>query len=444
MAGLKLNVDVLLNYVTNSKGLKKQFDNLKDTYTNVFEGQGFYNDPIKRRIKAHQEATRDTKTWFKELMASYEKINKQGGFAYLFEEGGLFKRRRKDQKRLSDDQLEIIFWQDFEKNMQNYFRSQKKATTEQMKAYQKEEEAWKKYAHADENEQAELEEDREWLKQLKEGNKNSKGMNAMLKNILKGRWGAALGATIGGAILYAGYRVVRAAARKMYATSQTGLDWQRTISGGASGGTWFGQGLAAYERAGINANQYQGFKRGIQGYLGQVKLGMGNAAPLMYLGLSALGNPDELEKELENSLRRLPKDVSLALASQMGLDYNMWEAIYSGRIDRDRSAYSEEAIKEWSDLARSLNDLITTLNSFFFNTFAPFAESVANIINHFIDKKSGLKTIGNMASFGIGYLNPVTQIPTLIKFGALDVFIKDKDGETVGSAQANVDTIIQI
>lgn len=280
---------------------------------------------------------------------------------------------------------------------------------------------------------------KEWSKQLKENNKNSKNMGNLLRKILQGKWGAALGATVAGAAIYGGIKLLKAAYRYGYSTSQTGLDWQRTISGGASGGSWFGQGLAAYGRAGIAPNQYQGFKRGVQGYLGSVKLGMGNAAPLMYLGLSALSNPDLLEKELERSLRRLPKDVSLALAGQMGLDYNMWEAIYNGRLDRQRSAYSEEAIKEWADLGRSLNDLITTLNSFFFNTFAPIAEAISRIINNIIDKKSGGKTLFNLLGFGAGYINPMTQLQTLLRFGSVEVTVKDKNGEVIGKGESEVE-----
>lgn len=264
-----------------------------------------------------------------------------------------------------------------------------------------------------------------------------------LFNLMLGRWGKF---GIAGIAVAKAIQLVSKAVNVAYNTSQQGLDWQRTISGGASGGNWFGQGLAAYQGAGIGANQYQGFKRGIQGYLGSVKLGMGNAAPLMYLGLSALGNPDELERELEKSLRRLPKDVSLALAGQMGLDYNIWEAIYSGRIDRDRSSYSEEAIKEWAELGRSLNDLVTTLNVFLFDTFAPMAKAVSDMINRVIDKKSGFNTLMNIGSGLMGHLDPTfNPLKTLIKFGALEIFVKNDKGDVISKEQAEItDTMYEI
>lgn len=251
----------------------------------------------------------------------------------------------------------------------------------------KEKDYYMKWASASEEEQDALDEDIKWLK---EGNKTSKDTNKLLKNILKGKWGAFLGSTIAGAALYGAYRLIRKGAGYAYTTSQEALDWQRTISGGASGGDWFGQGLAAYQRAGIGAGQYQGFKRGLQSYLGQVKLGMGNAAPLMYLGLNALDNPDMLEKQLSKALRRLPKDVSVALAGQMGLDYAMWEAIYSGRLDREKSYYSEEAIRKWSEVADNINDMITKIKVFFFNNLADpiarFVEIISKAQQSYSDK----------------------------------------------------------
>lgn len=201
--------------------------------------------------------------------------------------------------------------------------------------------------------------------QQKKDEKNKK--NAF--NLLLGRW-AKLG--VWGLVASQAIKYISKAAGYVYQTSMQGLDWTRTVSGGASGGNWFGQGLAGYQRAGIGASQYQGFKRGIQSYLGQVKLGMGNAAPLMMLGLSALDNPDVMERQIERSLRRFPRDVSLALAQQMGLDYNMWDAIYRGRVDREKSSYSEEAMRKWGYVADKLNDLLTTLKVFGF-------EKVANV-----------------------------------------------------------------
>lgn len=246
-------------------------------------------------------------------------------------------------------------------------------------------------------------------------------------NALLMRWGKF---GIAGIAIAKGLHLASKAISLGYSTSMTSLDWQRTISGGASGGTWFGQGLAAYQRAGLGANQYQGFKRGIQGYLGSVKLGMGNAAPLMYLGLSALGNPDMLEKQLERSLRRLPKDVSLALAGQMGLDYNMWEAIYSGRIDRQRSAYSEEAIQKWALVADRLNDILTSLKVFGFEKFANFAYNVTHPIEA-IKQSSFLDKV----LMGIGFSNPITMGLSAIKFQTVDVVVRNENGEVIGRGQ---------
>lgn len=237
-----------------------------------------------------------------------------------------------------------------------------------------------------------------------------------------------------------------------YNTSMQGLDWQRTIRGGASGGSWFGQDIAGYQRAGIGAKQLQGFKRGIQGYIGSVKLGMGNAAPLMYLGLSALGDPDELERQLERSLRRLPKDVSLALAGQMGLDYNMWEAIYSGRIDRQKSAYSEEAMQKWGKLADSLNDLITNIKTFVFN-LTPMVEMLSAFIDKGLNKGSSLGTVLSSGGFLTNFLtsgfNPASwgyMAAQMFKFGVIEVLVKDKEGNVIDRANITPmsDGIIEI
>lgn len=228
----------------------------------------------------------------------------------------------------------------------------------------------------------------------------------------------------------------------MYSTSQQGLAWQRTISGGASGGSWFGQDLAAYQRAGIDTNKVQNFKRGLQGYIGSVKLGMGNAAPLMYLGLSALGDPDQLEQEMEKSLRRLPKDVSYALASQMGLDYDMWEAIYTGKIDekRKKPGYDEDAIKKWSEVADKLNDLLTSIKTYGFNRFANLAYNVTHP-GAALSQMTLTQGIGMLA----GMLNPATLVPTLFKFADINVVIRNDRGDVVGRGTTQIeDTMKEI
>ena len=243
---------------------------------------------------------------------------------------------------------------------------------------------------------------------------------------LFGRWGK-LG--IWGFVASQAIKYISKAVNAAYQTSMQGLDWQRTISGGAAGGTWFGQGLAAYQRAGLGANQLQGFKRGIQGYLGSVKLGMGNAAPLMYLGLSALGDPDELERQLERSLRRLPKDVSLALAGQMGLDYNMWEAIYSGRLDRERSAYSEQAMKEWAELAKGMNELLTNINVFFFNYLAPMMGAIGEFLQQLSEGKTG---IGQSLDIASGYVSRAVKVA----LAPIEIVLKNTNGEVIQTATA--------
>lgn len=287
------------------------------------------------------------------------------------------------------DKLSQTIEDEAEKNfalrMKRFLESSKESFGADLKAKQ-ERDYYKKWYSTSEDELEALDEDLEYRKKEgkieEEGNKNSKNTNILLRKILQGRWGAVLGASVAGAVAYGTYRILRKGFGYAYTTSQEGLDWQRTVSGGAAGGNWFGQGLAAYQRAGIGASQYQGFKRGVQGYLGSVKLGMGNAAPLMYLGLSALDNPDMLERQMEKALRRLPKDVSLAMAGQMGLDYNMWEAIYSGRLERERSFYSEEAMRQWAEVAKNLNDLITSFKVFFFNNLADPVSKLTQLLAH--------------------------------------------------------------
>ena len=138
---------------------------------------------------------------------------------------------------------------------------------------------------------------------------------------------------------------------------------------------------------------------------------MGNAAPLMMLGLSALDNPDVMEKQIERSLRRFPKDVSLALAQQMGLDYNMWEAIYNGRLDRTKSAYSEDAMQKWAAVADTLNDLLTSLKVFGFDKFANITYGVLHPKDvwqsaNFIDKL----LMSNPATFATGFSHAAQNV----------------------------------
>lgn len=281
---------------------------------------------------------------------------------------------------------------------------------------------------------------------LEENKKRDEALRKKQLMMMLGKWGKF---GVWGLVAQQAIKYISKAVGYAYSTSMQGLDWQRTIRGGASGGSWFGQGLAGYQRAGIGANQYQGFKRGIQGYLGSVKLGMGNAAPLMYLGLSALGKPDELERQLEQSLRRLPKDVSLALAGQMGLDYNMWETIYSGRLDRQKSAYSEEAIRKWSNLADSLNDLITSFKTFWFNNLAPVADFSSKFINNVVSKESGWLQTLNLAN---AWVNPAYALGSTagkmlrMKIDEIVVTLKDSNGNVIEktTTQAMTDGFMEV
>ena len=269
-------------------------------------------------------------------------------------------------------------------------------------------------------------------KRIKEEKKADEELRKKQWMLMLGKWGK-LG--VWGVVAQRVLHYVSAGVNYAYQTSMQGLDWQRTISGGASGGTWFGQGLAAYQRAGINRANYQNFKRGIQSYLGQVKLGTGNAAPLMRLGLNALDNPDQLEIQMERALRRLPEDVSLALAQQMGLDYNMWNAIYTGRIDRERSMYSPEAMKAWERLANSLNDLITNLNTLFFNKLAPLADFTSRVLNNTVNTGSSWGTLVNTAGSFANLFNPATLLGSMfanaIKFGSVEVVVKNERGDII-------------
>ena len=268
---------------------------------------------------------------------------------------------------------------------------------------------------------------KEQEKKLKEDKKKEEKFRRDALNAFFMRWGK-----LGIAGLVAGQviRIASKIAHLIYNTSMQGLDWRRTISGGASGGSWFGQDIAAYQRAGLGANQIQGFKRGLQSYLGSVKLGMGNAAPLMMLGLNALDNPDAMEKQIERSLRRFPKDVSLALAQQMGLDYGMWEAIYNGRLDRSKSAYSEEAMQKWAAVADKLNDLLTSLKVFGFDKFANITYGMFHPQDvwqsaNFIDKLLML----NPATFATGFSHAAQNVTINVNANTQDGY---QQGQEIG------------
>jgi len=352
----------------------------------------------------------------------------------LSSEAGIFKEIAGANKDI--DKLHEFVENEKEKNFQarlnSFLGSSKesflKELSEKMKL-QKEQEEFLKYQYESEEEKskADYEHHKEQEKKLKEDKKKDEQFRRNALNAFFMRWGK-----LGIAGLVAGQviRVASKIAHLIYNTSMQGLDWRRTISGGASGGSWFGQDIAAYQRAGLGANQIQGFKRGLQSYLGSVKLGMGNAAPLMMLGLNALDNPDAMEKQIERSLRRFPKDVSLALAQQMGLDYGMWEAIYNGRLDRSKSAYSEEAMQKWAEVADKLNDLLTSLKVFGFDKFANITYGMFHPIDTFanaslIDKLLML----NPATFATGFAHAAQNVTINVNANTQDGY---QQGQEIG------------
>lgn len=456
---MAVKLDVLINYVFDNAKLKRNISSINNMMTkgtiSPRSGGGASFDPLRAMLSQGKEYVKTYENWkqhyqdvLKNTMASINKLNVGGFFKdYIDPENNKSGRRinlnKEEVKKLS------------EKVTDKQLKAEIQMMEEEARA---EEVAWEENRRFDiqkqiqerRNQEAEARKimgEEKWNKKmnilhskaLEENKKRDEALRKKQWMLMLGKWGR-LG--VWGIVAQQAIKYISKAVGYAYNTSMTGLDWQRTIRGGASGGSWFGQGLAAYQRAGIRANQYQGFKRGIQGYLGSVKLGMGNAAPLMYLGLSALGNPDELERQMERSLRRLPKDVSLALAGQMGLDYNMWDAIYSGRLDRQRSAYSEEAIQKWAKLADSLNDLIVNINSFLFNNLAPVADLLSRFLDKTLNRGSSFGTVVSTGGFLTNLLmsgfNPASwgyMAGQLLKFGTVEVLLKDKEGNVIDKAE---------
>ena len=449
---MAVKLDVLINYIFDNTKLKRNISSINNMMTkgtlSPRSAGGASFDALRAMLGQGKEGVRLFENWkqhqqdvLKNTMASINKLNVGGFFKdYIDPEKNKSGRRI----NLSKEEVKSLS----EKIAEKQLKAEVKMMEDEARA---EEVAWEENRRFDKQKQIQERRNQEaearkimgeekWNKKmnilhskaLEENKKRDESLRKKQWMLMLGRWGR-LG--VGGIIIGQALKYIGKAISYAYSTSMQGLDWERTIRGGASGGSWFGQGLAAYQRAGIGANQYQGFKRGIQGYLGQVKLGMGNAAPLMYLGLSALGNPDELERELERSLRRLPKDVSLALAGQMGLDYNMWEAIYSGRLDRERSAYSEEAIQKWAAVADKLNDLLTTFKVWTFEKTAGFAYNVTHPSEAF----SQMGFFDKML-MRLGMANPLMFGSTaLLRFGTLNVVVKNEKGEVLGEGEAQPD-----
>lgn len=431
---MAVKLDVLINYIFNNTKLKQNIAEinkmmLQGVVSPRGAGGAIYGN-LKAMFEQEKKIMEHYTDLFKNNLATINKLNKGGFFKeYISPEANKSGRRINLTKEEAEHLAKI---------------QTKQQMLAEKDAIEMEAQAWEENRKFDEqkriqekrNQEEEArkrEGERKWNikmnklheQALKENKERDEALRKKQWMLMLGKWGRF---GVWGLVAQQAIKYISKAVGYAYSTSMQGLDWQRTIRGGASGGSWFGQGLAGYQRAGIGANQYQGFKRGIQGYLGSVKLGMGNAAPLMYLGLSALGNPDELERQLEQSLRRLPKDVSLALAGQMGLDYNMWEAIYSGRIDREKSAYSEEAIQKWSEVADRLNDLLTSLKVFGFNKLA----DVAYNVTHPTEAFSQMGFFDKML-MRLGMASPLMfGSSALLRFGTVDVVVRNEKGEVIG------------
>lgn len=463
---MAVKLDVLINYIFDNNKLKRNISNINNMMTkgtiSPRSGGGASFDPLRAMLGQGKELVKFVDNWkqhssdvLKNTIASINKLNVGGFFKeYIDPESNKSGRRinlNKDEvKKLAEKMTDRQFKE--EMRMMQHEKYAEQVAWEENKKFDE-----KKRIQERRNQEAEARKimgEEKWNKKmnilhsraLEENKKRDEALRKKQWMLMLGKWGRF---GVWGLIAQQAIKYISKAVGYAYSTSMQGLDWERTIRGGASGGSWFGQGLAGYQRAGIGANQYQGFKRGIQGYLGSVKLGMGNAAPLMYLGLSALGKPDELERQLEQSLRRLPKDVSLALAGQMGLDYNMWEAIYSGRLDRQKSSYSEEAIQKWSNLADSLNDLITSFKTFWFNNLAPVADFSSRFINNVVGKENGWLQTLNLAS---AWANPAYALGSTagkmlrMKIDEIVVTLKDSNGNVIEktTTQAMTDGFLEV
>jgi hypothetical protein len=210
-----------------------------------------------------------------------------------------------------------------------------------------------------------------------------------------------------------------------------------TIEGGASEGGFFGGSLAAMQRAGISAKEYGSWKRGMMGKVGAIKLGMGNAAPFMALGVSALDRMDDIELEIEKRLQRLPAETSWALGSQMGMSYELWERMYKGEIDRSKPGYDEDAIKAWAEAAKNINAVLTDIKVFFYNTLGPLARLLTT--------KEGIGDV-TTAGIGVGAFLPGGMGYNLGTRLSLGITVK-KDGnvavDTSDIEKQNIDTAIE-
>lgn len=446
---MAVKLDVLINYVFDNNKLKRNISNINNMMTkgtiSPRSGGGASFDPLRAMLGQGKELVKFVDNWkshssdvLKNTIASINKLNVGGFFKeYIDPESN------KSGRRINLNKDEV------KKLAEGVTKKQLEAEFQMMQDERKAENiAWKENERFDKikkiqerrNQEAEARKimgEEKWNKKmnilhskaLEENKKRDEALRKKQWMLMLGKWGKF---GVWGIVAQQALKYISKGVNYAYQTSMEGLDWERTISGGAAGGTWFGQGLAAYQRAGIGKANYQNFKRGIQSYLGAVKLGTGNAAPLMWLGLNALDNPDEIERQMERALRKAPKDESLAMAGMLGLDYNMWNAIYSGRINRERSAYSEEAMKSWARLADSLNVLITNLNTFFFNNLAPIADFVSRFLDKTVNRQTDWERAGNLLQW---WINPVgamaRNLGQMVRFGAVEVIFKNENGDVV-------------
>lgn len=218
--------------------------------------------------------------------------------------------------------------------------------------------------------------------------------------------------------------------------AQTSLGHQMTIEGGASSGSFFGGSMAAMQRAGISSKEYGSWKRGMMGKIGGIKLGMGNAAPFMALGVSTLDRLDDVELQIEKRLQRLPAETSWALGSQLGMSYELWERMYKGEIDRSKPGYDEDAIKAWAEAAKNINEVLTDIKVFFYNTLGPLAKLLTS--------KEGWDYMSSSATGGL--------LPGMMGFGAggaalsLAINVRKDGSATVDTSDVesqNIDTYVQ-
>lgn len=467
MSGVKLDVSV--NWISNIQDLQKEVRNINTRLFRVTRSfsKDYASSPLLERIHKETLAMKQYDNIFNKVYADLDKLNKKGELSQYL--GTMFTGRW-NQKKLNPEQLKQLAYvkteeeiervskqqehdeemakraaqnehkaklqiekdkeSKFQERLRLFMQGSKERFNEDLRAKKQERiNQGKEAANIEQRRKFDIKRNIQHSKALEENKKRDEALRKKQWMLMLGKWGKF---GVWGLVAQQAIKYVSRAIGYAYSTSMEGLDWERTIRGGAAGGSWFGQGLAAYQRAGIGKANYQNFKRGIQSYLGAVKLGTGNAAPLMWLGLNALDNPDEIERQMERALRRAPKDESLAMAGMLGLDYNMWDAIYSGRIDRERSAYSEEAMKSWARLADSLNVLITNLNTFFFNNLAPIADFVSRFLDNTVNKQTDWERAGNLLQWGINPIGAMARnLGQVVKFGAVEVIFKNENGDVV-------------